>query len=867
MRAFRILRDRLRAILGRNVVVDEIHEEIQFHLHERISEHERRGLSPNAARQAALRKFGSPSVVKDLGYEVRGGGVMETIGQDLRHGVRLLGRQPGFTVTAVATLALATGAAVAIFSVIDAALLRPLPYPHPEQIVQVNVNGPKNKGLSPSLSDVRTWRGANSPLGAIGIERSIYPDVVLDSGEPERVESVKVSEGYLSVYGIAPAHGRAFSEADMVPGAPGTVMLSYAFWMSRFAGDPAVVNRVIHVDREAVTIIGILPMGFGRAMPLWRALQHPAEFVNRRGSGWKVVGRLRDGEAPDSASAKLLAMVPNPPDARERDQAIGVGVRSVLDETRGDYRATVTMLAGAVGTIVLIACVNVAGLLLARGSARQNELAIRAAMGASRVRLWRQLITESLLLSSIGGVAGVALAYLTLDAIVANIPLNLPGDAPPSINAVVLAATLGVLTMNGLLFGLAPAFKLSRASSSRLMSRAGRQRAAGLSRRNGQALIAIEVALAVVTLAGAGLMVRSFLRLTNVDLGFDPSRYVTLKVEPIDAKVSPPGLYYEALLQRIRQLPSVETVGAVDAAPLADGFAAGALRRPGGEYPQQMIQMQTATADYFEAIGLATRQGRTFTPADETGPPVVIINERAAKLFFSDRPAVGGQLEIAENTIAEVVGVTANSLFGGPRDQGWPAVYQSFRPVGAPGLWGGRLTIIVRPRGSDGDLVHQLRQAAESVGPPVIIDGIRSGTDWLGERVVLPRQRTVLLGMLGGLGLVLAVVGVLGVTAYAVARRTQEIGIRVALGARPAQVVRGVFAEAIVPIVVGLAGGIGAAMFATKAIQKFLYQTSPTDAPTLAAVAVTLGVAAALAAWIPARLAARVDPVAALRGE
>jgi len=539
----------------------------------------------------------------------------------------------------------------------------------------------------------------------------------------------------------------------------------------------------------------------------------------------------------------------------------------MLSETRGNYRTTVTVISAAVALIVLIACVNIAGLLLARGEARQTEMAIRGALGAGRGRLLCQLLTESVVLSAIGGLGGLLLATLALHAVVANIPIALPGDAPARMSIFVLGSTMCVVALNAVLFGLVPAIRASKVSSTRLAAESRRQQASTPSLRAGQVLVAIEVALAVVMLAGAGLMLRSFSRLMTVDLGFDPGSYVTMKVEPLDQKSATAALYYPALLQSIRLIPGVVAAGAIDHAPLADGAAVTAVRRPGGAW-EQMIQIETALPGYFEAVGLTAHQGRLLTGADMVGPSVVVISEGAARLFFPDGPAVGRQLQLS-NVTADVVGVVGDARHFGPadNDRASPCVY---RPLGSGANASDgpvRFTVVVRPGAGAHDLSDQLRRAAAGVGPAVIIDGIQYGTDWLDKRVMLPRQRTALLSLLGALGLLLVIIGVFGMTSLAVARRTREIGIRIAFGANPTQVVGRMLRGALVPILVGIGVGTGLAWLTSGVVKGFLFRTSPNDPVTFALVGMTLGVVGALAAWIPARRAARVDPVVALRAD
>jgi putative ABC transport system permease protein len=799
---------------------------------------------------------------------------METAWQDIRQSLRSLLRQPAFAAVALLTLGLSTGVSAALFSVIDATLLNPLPSPHPEQLIDLRISHRRPDGresdYAPSLADVRAWNAADSGVRHVAIERSVFPTGIFDAGVPERTESVKVSEEYFPLYGITPHLGRLFTAADTTWKAPGALLISYAFWHSRFGADPAVVGRVVRMDGQPAEIVGVLPRGFGDKMPLWRPLQVEPERVQNRGSGWSVHARLVGPLDAPSAAERLTGFLPvakEGGDARAR-------VRFILDEVRSDYRTIVTVLVSAVGVILLLACVNVGGLLLARGTARQAELAVRASMGASRGRLIRQVLTESLVLSTAGGLVGVTLAWLTLDMIVASLPIDLPDNAPMRISPFVLVAMLAATMVTGLLFGVIPALQLSRVRLGHVMARSGRHQASSLSLRGGQLLIAIEVALAVVMLAGAGLMIRSFSRLVSVDLGFDPARMLVVESEPVAPQHAVYASYYPALVEAVRRLPGVEYAGAGDSGPL--GALGGlmmmsSVRKPDGK--DEMAVIRTVSSGYVEALGIPVVAGRSLAPADESpGSGVLLINQAAARKWFGDGPAVGQWLEAGPGqTRSQIVGVVADIRAWGPRSTADEEVMLPYRPQEAskanPKYPPSPLILVVRPRDASRGLAEDLRRVATTVGPPVVFDAVRRGGDMFGETINRHRQRTVLLGLLGALGLTLALVGVIGMTAYAVGRRTQEIGVRLAFGAQPGQVVRAMLRDSAVPIVAGLVVGTGAALLSTKVIRTFLFETSPTDPATLAVVATLLGLVGCAAAWIPSRRAARVDPVETLRSE
>ena len=552
MVAIRIAIARFRALFRRDATTDEIREELNFHVQMRTEEYARQGLDTRAAQQAALRRFGNVAVIQDRGYDERGGGVMETMLQDVKYALRQLGRQPSFAILAGLTLALGIGVSTALFSVIDAALLRPLPYPNPEQLIitRRGRNRPGRQGRAVCAVDGGYSNLADAHRDHLarrdGSRHRFVPPIV-DTGTPERLTVAEASEGFLETYGITPILGRAIQADDTSNGAPAVALLGHAYWQRQFGGDSNVLGRGIRIQDRDVTIVGVLPAGFYNETAVWQARQFQGAWVERRGTGTPVIARLRPGVTLAQARAALDAVTPAASLVGPTSVPVRVVIRSMYDDETGQFGATINTLAMAVGLILIIACVNVAGLLLARGATRHVELAIRAAIGAGRGRLVRQLLTESLLLALAGALAGVLLAYASLDSLVALIPLTLPANSPVAINATVLAFALGLTVITALLFGLVPALKLSGAPKliSTMLAVGGRS-GAPLSKRAGQWLIGIEVALALVLMMGAGLILRSFARLVSVDLGFDTANVLALEVEPLEQTASVRRDYYAA---------------------------------------------------------------------------------------------------------------------------------------------------------------------------------------------------------------------------------------------------------------------------------------------------------------------------------
>jgi predicted permease len=676
----------------------------------------------------------------------------------------------------------------------------------------------------------------------------------------------EASEDFLETYGIVPILGRTIHLDDTREGAPRVALLGHAFWEREFGGNPNVLGRLLRIQNQPVTIVGVLPAGFFSETAVWQARQYVGSWLDFRGSGSPVIARLRPGVSLAQAAAALGVMTPRSTMHGPAPAAVRVAIESMYDDETSPYRTTIRTLSMAVALILLLACVNVAGLMLARGATRDVELAIRASIGAGRGRLIRQLLTESLLLALAGAVTGVLVAYAALDSLVALIPLSLPANSPVTINATVLAFALGLTVVTALLFGLVPALKLSRAPKmiSTMLSVGGRG-GAPLSRRAGQWLIAVEVTLALVLMSCSGLILRSFAKLVSVDLGFDFANVLTLEVEPLDQSAALRRQYYPLLADVLRRLPEVASAGAIDRLSLLGGGSYGfALADTGGqvEGPQR-----TVLPGYLEAMGVRPLAGRLFDEADRGTGDVVIVNAASSQRHFGGN-AVGHTLRLQYDSKRHwrIIGVVPNIRHGGPEGGDGPEMYVLPDPQG-PEKEPMTLAMVMRLRGQVFLPVHRLKQTAESLGPRVLVGQVRAAADLVSEQVARPRDRMVLLTLLAAFGLLLTLVGIFSMTAYAVTRRTREIGVRVAFGALPAEVVGAMVRDAVWPVVLGLAAGLTGSYYAAQLISGFLFETPPHDAATLAAAVTLLGIAAFLAAWWPARRAALVDPVTALRAE
>ena len=880
---------RLRARIRNREFERELAEELEFHRAMKESDLRRDGLSTEEARFRSMRELGNATLAREHARAVWIAPWLESVWQDVCYAVRTLRRTPVFTLTALCTLALGIGANTAIFSIVDAAILRPLPYPDADRLVSVQVRarqdyqsvsmGPGSKVVvpagtisefSPSAADVRLWQHETGAVfSALALWRNRGEPAILDGSELERVRVMEVSEGYLGVYGVTPALGRGISEADTGPGAAPVVLIGYGFWQRRFGGDRGVIGRTIRLDNQSATIVGVMPATFDPASDIdetyrpqiWRPLPLSPAGMKSRGSGASVYGRLHPGIDVDQAQ-RVLGRLSSRLEPERGLTIVGVRLRSLYEMTVGGNRETVVMLVAAVALILLIACVNVAGLLLARGAARRPELAIRASIGASRARIVRQLLTESVVLAAAGGVLGLVLAWMSLRVIVQMVPMSLPSNSAATLNVLVMAFAVVLSLATSVAFGFVPALRLSSRKAVVGLAHVAVPHGSALSRRAGQVLIAVEIALAVVLVSGAALMIRSFSRLLAVDLGFDPASSFVVDAVPVGRDPGAQDRYYPQLVQALREHPAVAAVGAVSSLPLA-GSVSFRLATVNGE--TMPVSFHDFLPGYFEALGMKLKAGRFPSEADRTAtPPAAVISGRAALEMFRGANAVGRVFEMGRGGAPfQVVGIVGDVHQSGPS---LPAQAEVFIPVGDSGNRR-PLTIVVRPRSGAPLTGEDLRRVAQSLGTRVYVERIRRGSDLYTRLIDRPRRQTVLLGLCGALGLLLALVGVFGVTAYAVARRTREIGVRMALGASRGTVVRATLRDSMWPAAVGIVVGVAASTAATRVIASFLFETKARDPATLTIVAVGLAVAAFLAALLPASRAATIDPVTVLRTE
>jgi predicted permease len=863
---------RVRALLRRDRLDADLDEEIRYHLDRQIETNVARGMTPTEARAAALRAFGGVTQQVERCRDTRKVRVFQDLLQDLRYGTRSLRLTPAFTVAAVVTLALGIGASVAVFTVVNGVLLRPLPFPEPDRLFLVT-HAPRGILLvQPSLSDrdYLAFRGSDRLFEHLATFSNAGASLT-GAGDPVMVRTAGVTTEFFDVLRVFPATGRAFGAGDDQPGRDNIAILSDALWRSRFHADPAIAGKAIVLDGTPRTIAGVMPAAFG--FPHDAEVWTPKEirFDPHQTMMAPVIGRLKPGVTREQARAELDAVLPPVTDA-EADGSWASEVLPLKDLIVGDIRRPLEILAGAVLFVLLIACVNVANLLIARASSRDREMAMRAALGASRARIARQLLTESMLLGVAGGVCGVLLATWLVPALLALAPAGrIPRLESIRLDGSVLGFALAVSILTALLFGLVPALRITRSRLSHSLLPGGRAASGGRERLRGGLVIA-EIALSLVLLTAAGLMLRSFLRLRGVDPGFTPGNVVTLTVDmPASSYPTPERLraFHRALIARLAALPDVAAAGIVNWCPLgtANIFGTFQTERPGA--PDGLMPDKPAvSAGYFAAMGIRLVQGRAFDDRDDgAAPGVAIVSRSVARIFEAESP-IGKRVALSDNPAPEdwltVVGVVDDVRQGGPGQPAHAAIYRPYLQVKHP-FFLRRMTFAVRARSDARPLASAIRAVLREVDPNQPPTSIAMMEDLVAGATADPGFQTRLLGTFALLALMLAVLGTYGVLAYSVAQRTHEIGLRIALGAGRGAVMWMVIGRTLLLSGAAVALGTFGALAATRALASSLFEIRPADPLTFAAVAVIIVAAALAAGWVPARRATRVDPMVALR--
>jgi len=810
---------------------------------------------------------------------------MEKLFQDILFGARLLRKNPGFAAIVALTLSLGIGANTTIFSVVSAVMLRPLSYKDPDRLVVVwEHNRPReraNNVISPA--NFLDWQEQNSVLESMAAFVDFRANLT-GMGDPEEIPIQIVTVNIFPLLGVDSRIGRVFSEDEGGEGAHPVVILSHGAWQRRFGGDPGVLGRALTLNGRDHAVVGVMPPDFqlyvrqgsftNAPAELWMPYRFTAEHRIRRGRFMMAIARLKSGVSLTHARTEMDAI------ARRLEEQYpafnsgwGVNVVPIHEQLVGDVRPALLVLMAAVGFVLLIGCANVANLLLARGAMRRREVALRAALGAGRGRIVRHLLTESTLLGLIGGACGILLAYMGVVILTAVMPHELrPVTSEVRLDGVVLGFTLALSLLTGLGFGLAPALQASATQPAESLKQGSRNPAGGRGRLK-NVLVAAEAGLAVVLLIAAGLMLQSFLRLEAINPGFDPDRLLTFRVSLPTAHYPQPAqsvAFFNRLIERLGALPGVRSSGGVVFLPFSGPGSAtdfAVVGRPAPPPGQELVaDVRVVHRDYFPTMGIPLLRGRLFTQREGTDPAnVVIINETLAREIFPGEDPVGRKLVIDmsdENKADEIVGVVGDVKHSTLDGRVRPMTYWPY-----PRYPFGFMTIVVRTEGNPAGLAAALRREVRALDKDQPVADLRTMEDLLAATVARPRFNAALLAGFAAMALILACVGIYSLMAYAVAQRTREIGVRMALGSRRRDVVRLVVGQGMTPVLWGAAAGVAAAWWLTRYMESLLYGVTATDARTFAAVPALLACAALLGCYIPARRAARIDPSAALRCE
>jgi predicted permease len=867
--------------IDRSQSEQEFDQEMESHLQLHIDDNVRSGMTPQEARRNALIKLGGVAQTREIYRERRSVPALETLFQDLRFALRMLFKNPGFTAIAVLILALGFGANTAMFSVVHAVLLKPLAYPEPNRIVTLATFWKKSAHQGQvSGPDYHDWHDQGDSFESMASYNHVDTSVIAGTSSgpaAEYAHLATVTGEFFDVFGMSPVVGREFSAEELKPGSAGAAILSYTFAARHFGDAGNALGKQLRISGKSLAIIGVLPLGFRfpDKTDVWIPVDSLEQgSASRSAHNYKVVGRLRRGVTLEQAQAQMVTIgeqiEQKYPDS---NAGLSVAVTRLRDQMVSDFRLTLYLMLAAVAVVLLIACANLANMLLAKAVGRAREIAIRAAVGAGRARIVRQLITESVVLALLAGAVGVALAFWGSRALVALAPADVPRLAEAGIDGRVLLFALGVSLVASLLFGLAPALQVMRADLNTALKQSVQRSGGGsFADRMRQALVVAEIALSVILVAGAGLLLKSFVALQNVSLGFQTERVMVVETSVPASDMDSARRatrFYKDLLPRLRAVPGISSAGAIGAAP-------GNTRSDGGYYIDHLpaafdvsapnAVLSVVAPDTFATAGIPLRAGRDFNEGDTYDAPfVAVINEALARQAFPNQDPVGHSIFCGLDSMKamKIVGMVGNTRQYGPAQQPSAEIYMPYEQHPQPST---DLSVLVRTSALPGTIAPAVREKIQDLSPEVpmkftTMEAVAS------ENVAAPRFRTLLLGIFAGLALCLALVGVYGVLSYVVGQRANEIGLRMALGATGGDVLRLVLRQTLLlaglGIVIGLAGAAGA----TQLLRSMLFGVKATDPMTYVAVIGLLVVVALVASYLPVRRAMNVDPMIALRYE
>jgi predicted permease len=873
-----ILWAKIRAIFSKSELDDEFNAELEAHLDLLTAENEKAGMKPQEARRAAILRVGGRETLREENRDSRGLPFFEVLAQDVKYAMRTLRRDKAFAVFAILIAGLGVGASCTIFSVVNTLLIHRLPFKDPEQLAWVANHDDATNDMSGKTTqvdhfkDLRDKTQSFSDMAAYMAFYGVGDAKLIEGGEPERLTSVPVSRNFFSMLGVEPVIGRQFSEDEAKFNGPGAVMLSDGIWRRKFAADPTIVGKSLTFDGGPKTVVGVLPPSFdfstiftpGSRVDVFECFALTPE-TNKWGNTLSIVGRLKPGVSVKSAQAEATLLADLDQQAHKERNDFVPRVSMLTDHVSGKLRPALFVLAASVGVVMLIVCANLSNLLLARGTTRQKEIAIRATLGAGKMRLIRQMLTESLILSFGGAIVGLILAFIGTRVLAHLTSMSIPLLGEVHIDATVLLFTIAVAIVTGLIFGLLPALQVRDMRLHDTLKDANRGSSVGRGHawvRN--ALVISEIGLACVLVVGAGLLIRSFMRVLDVNMGFSADRAAAIRVDPNASYKTQEqqNAYFSEVLRRVGEIRGVEGAGMSDAIPLGHnrswGIAAKGVQYTPQTYPEGFPRI--ISEGYFHAIGIPLKKGRDVSVRDDKGTlPVVVLNETCARTLWPGQDPIGQIVKIdVERTVVGIVGdVHHMSLEEGSGSEFYIPLRQ-IRDFGS-------VDLVVRSSLSTNDLSSRLREALLPIEPNLPTSNMRTMQSMV-DRAVSPRRFVViLLGGFAAFALVLASLGIYAVISYSVSQRTQEIGIRMALGASSEMLQKSILMQTLWLAAIGVVGGIVGSWILARALSGMLFGVTPTDPITFAIMVVVLTGVAGLAGYLPARRASLIDPMQALR--